>query len=245
MACKPSVQTGAPTLRAPGSTTKAEAQIGRCGVFNLMQGFFSFLSGEWILRWFAPNNNGGAVILARALWVPIPCFAMLQSLHLIGNQLAGEPIPFSSTTEFLGWLIMRLRSDRSLLLTIVAGAYTALYTRFASQWQYLADLYNQIKSKEIDLAGDDIAPPDTADDGQRYVEGKKPVTTACAKSRLLSEWKYGFVVDAEHLHLSNKEPFKSVFEAWSATAERKSPASLPGKFTPSNDCGDRDAGHRI
>lgn len=198
-----------------------------------MEGAFNLVSGEWILRWFAPDKNGGAVILTRALWVALTCFVVLQALTLLGTYAAGEELEFSDWVGFLKWLRNRLSSERSLLLAIAAGAYTALYTRFASQWQYLAVLYNQIKAKEIDVAAQRAACIESAADGSRYRESGKPDVSADEQSRLLDEWKMGFVVDAQHLHLSKKEPFKSVHEAWSEATEPKNPSALPLSTPPS------------
>lgn len=64
---------------------------------------------------------------------------------------------------------------------IFAGAYTALYARFASQWSYLAGVYNQIMAAQVR-----VAPPDS--------EGR----------RALEFWKAGFIEDAEDLHLATK-----------------------------------------
>jgi hypothetical protein len=72
--------------------------------------------------------------------------------------------------------------------TVFAGAYVALYTRFASQWAYLASLYNQIKSAECKPAGNQQA---------------------------LAEWKAAFIEDAFELHLANKHQFKSIIREWS------------------------------
>jgi hypothetical protein len=71
--------------------------------------------------------------------------------------------------------------------TILAASYAALYARFASQWTYLANLYNQIKAAEC-----------RAD---------------CDQDKL-AEWKAGFMEDAEELHLAGKPLFASVLHAW-------------------------------
>jgi len=103
-----------------------------------------------------------------------------------------------------------------LLAGVFAGTYTALYARFASQWQYLADLYNQIKAKEIDLANNkeceiakyrEMAINSTSDD---------PINTCCNPAHLLAEWKIGLIEDANTLHLSNKPPFESVVKLWNS-----------------------------
>ena len=65
--------------------------------------------------------------------------------------------------------------------------YAALYSRFASQWTYLAGVYNQIKMAESRTDRD---------------------------PRKIAEWKAGFIVDAEELHLVRKPLFAEVVRAW-------------------------------
>jgi hypothetical protein len=69
---------------------------------------------------------------------------------------------------------------------IFAGIYTALYARFASQWQYLATLYHSIKSAEA--RGSDSA--------------------------VVAQMKVGFIEDALELHLARKQLFATVALAW-------------------------------
>jgi hypothetical protein len=71
--------------------------------------------------------------------------------------------------------------------TVFAATYAALYTRFASQWTYLAGVYNQIKAAEC----------------RKEVE--KPV---------IAEWKAGFIEGASDLHLLRKKMFASIVIAW-------------------------------
>jgi hypothetical protein len=70
---------------------------------------------------------------------------------------------------------------------IFAGVYMALYTCFASQWNYLASLYNQMMAMSVQC------PP----------EG----TTS---SDNLVLWQAGFIEDADDLHLVTKPMFASV-----------------------------------
>ena len=77
---------------------------------------------------------------------------------------------------------------------VIFGAiYTALYARFSSQWTYLANLYNSIKQAESS-DGDNIK---------------------------LSQWKAGFIEDAENLHMACKGSFVSVINAWANDQEVK------------------------
>lgn len=92
------------------------------------------------------------------------------------------------------WWTFRLTEVRVQLLdsgprfgALFAAAYAAFYTRFASQWSYLADVYNQIKAAE----------------SQRDVNEDR-----------IAEWKAGFIEDANDLHLLRKRMFASIAHAW-------------------------------
>lgn len=192
-------------------------------VFGALQKTFNLISGEWILESLAPKQNGGAIIAARSLWVAIAFFLVLQGLHVVANLLTGQEPPFDDTSTLIKWARLRLGQQRDLLLTTAAGAYIALYTRFSSQWQYLADLYNQIKAKEIDVA---VVSAEAAKTDREGLDNKPDGMSSphITPQQLLLEWKRGFVADSEHLHLSLKEPFKQVYEEWDAAYEK---AQLP------------------
>jgi len=81
---------------------------------------------------------------------------------------------------------------------IFASIYAALYTRFASQWSYLANLYNQIKQTEAQTAHG-------GDEAKKYIE----------------DWKAGFIEDAYELHLVGKPLFASIILAWGGMSEVK------------------------
>lgn len=68
-----------------------------------------------------------------------------------------------------------------------AAAYTALYARFASQWTYVAGVYNQIMAAKVRGI-----PPDAA------------------AISALNAWQAGFIEDAEDLHLATKPMFAGV-----------------------------------
>src|SRR5262249_1438411 len=114
-----------------------------------------------------------------------------------------------ATLIYLTWLVLRNGIDPSRCFcfdfnelrlqllgsfrwfgTIFAGAYAALYARFASQWSYLASVYNQIKATEC-----------------KGVDGDHAMA--------LAEWKAGFIEDAFALHLARKPSFRAVILAWS------------------------------
>jgi len=72
---------------------------------------------------------------------------------------------------------------------LLGSIYAALYTRFASQWRYLANLYNKIKETEA-----------------KYGDA--------TNRKAIALWKAGFLEDADDLHLARKRLFVSVLNAW-------------------------------
>jgi hypothetical protein len=138
-----------------------------------------WLSGEWILvDWEVPN--GGAVVFLRSVLVSFTVFATA-----IGTINVLDP---SRTFEFSFFeLRLQIIEYLSWLGVIFAGAYTAFYTRFASQWSYLAELYNNIKATEVAGAQD---------------------------RKALAEWKAGFIEDAQTLHMECKSSFLSIVADW-------------------------------
>lgn len=138
-----------------------------------------WLSGEWILvDWEVPN--GGAVVFLRSVLVALIVFAAA-----IGAINVLDP---SRTFAFsLAELRTQIIEHLPWLGIIFAGTYTAFYTRFASQWSYLAELYNNIKATEVSGAQDKEA---------------------------LAQWKAGFIEDAQTLHMECKGSFLSIVAAW-------------------------------
>jgi hypothetical protein len=136
-----------------------------------------FLSAEWFL---VGSANGGGVILFRALWT-------MAWIYGIGLVLRNFLDPSRS------WQFSSIEFRRQLLESgqwiagIFTGVYTALYARFASQWQYLAGVYNQIKAAE---SRKDHDPEKVAD------------------------WKYGFIEDAVEVHLALKPMFAGTIREW-------------------------------
>ena len=86
------------------------------------------------------------------------------------------------------WLELRLQmTDRFAWFGVIFGViYTALYARYSSQWTYLANLYNEIKKAEAARGDEDV----------------------------LSEWKAGFIEDAQNLHLACKSSIVTIVNTW-------------------------------
>jgi hypothetical protein len=137
------------------------------------------VSGEWLLTWLE-LPNGGAIVLLRSVSASI----VVSLLGLaIQNILDPMRTMSFSCTEFAEQLSSNVRWFGAIL----GAVYAAFYARFASQWSYLAGLYNQIKATEC------------------YKD--------CNLLKL-ADWKAGFIVDAEELHLANKPLFAEVIKAW-------------------------------
>src|SRR5690606_21750544 len=81
---------------------------------------------------------------------------------------------------------------------IFAGVYVALYSRFASQWNYVASLYNQIMQTAVQH------PPN-----------------GITHESALRLWQAAFIEDAEDLHLATKPMFSSVIRSMLAKPETR------------------------
>ena len=143
-----------------------------------MEKFVYWASGEFLLE---KRANGGTVVAQRAL--------LLASLILIPAFCAHAY--FAKDTIFLNFSWANLRQDIGTIIpwygAIFAGLYAAFYTKFASQWSYLANLYNQIMSTDAQANHSDEEA-----------------------TRVMVLWKAGLIEDAQDLHLARKSMFKSV-----------------------------------
>lgn len=130
-----------------------------------------FITGEFLLRWLP---NGGGVVLARAVWCSLWIYLTAVAVHAYTKP--GATLSFDA-------IQMRLAVHETLpwFGAILAACYAALYTRFASQWTYLAGLYNQIM---------------------------ETTSTVQCREDNLAIWKAAFVEDAVCLHLATKRIFR-------------------------------------
>ena len=128
----------------------------------------SILTSEWLLTCCRLANGSGVIILR----------SLLTALYVYLLGLLGQMVldPYWTWDPSAEWYAV-----------VFAGIYTALYAKFASQWSYLAGLYNQIKNAE---------------------------THAGCLSDALADWKAGFIEDADELHLASKPLFASVIRVW-------------------------------
>jgi hypothetical protein len=157
--------------------------------------FFSLFTGEILLSskpfhflfqdlgwefkgWMRPN--GGFVVLVRSLWISIWLFLVVTGVY----SFTGQNVSFKFHRETL---VSLTHENIEWFGAIFGATYFALYSRFSSQWQYLADLYNQIQAVEQQSPRKDLS-----NQHQR-------------KSRAI--WWSAFIADAEELHLAMKPTF--------------------------------------
>jgi hypothetical protein len=207
-------------------TPRRTAHRSSCSIAKKLECFVDFASGEKLASRLKPYENGGDIIFARAAWVTvlasavlafIGCFVWLLRLMRSDNP-SFPPAPLKLDLLILSVTDLTAAFAKNYgqyLLQVFAGAYVAFYARFSAQWTYLADLYNQIKSKEIDLA----SAPDCVADAQRKsaiiaIEEKNCGNLTCNSAYLLAQWKLGFIEDAFTVHLAKKPLFASVIVNW-------------------------------
>lgn len=162
-------------------------------IFDWITTIVSCFTAEFLLRWLP---NGGTVILLRSLWTGI----LLNSLALMLLNLLDPTRSWSPSLEELQKQIITTLPWTGAILGAV---YASLYARFASQWSYLANVYNQIKAAEC------VQPGNLA---------------------VMAQWKAGFMEDAEHLHLARKPVFASIIHSWAEDFDVKAHyvSEIPG-----------------
>ena len=145
----------------------------------------SFVSGEWILEWTPSTTNGGTVVSARSLWLSAWVYLAAFLLKTrFGEGKIGEMDLRQGAADLVDTL--------PWFAAIFGAVYAALYTRFSSQWNYLANLFNQIVQSQLAMSDDD------------------------AESRLntMASWKAAFIEDAQDLHLAAKPMFLVAVAQW-------------------------------
>jgi len=146
-------------------------------LWSMFSGVISYASGEWLLNW---QPNGGNVIFLRALILSVLGFLLAigftDSLRPNAEMLFDSDRMRCLVGERIEWFAV-----------LFGGAYAALYSRFSAQWEYLANLYNQIMCTAISI-------------DQSNLLGK----------RKLCRWWAAFIEDADDLHLLRKPMFASV-----------------------------------
>lgn len=127
--------------------------------------------------------NGGSAVFIRSTIIA-------TGLYLLAITLKSRITPYATWEFDLATFRMLISETIPWFGAIFAGVYVALYSRFASQWSYLANLYNQIMQASVDN------PPN----GDLH-------------EKVLRIWQAGFIEDAEDLHLAGKPMFATII--WS------------------------------
>lgn len=152
-------------------------------------GSFNLISLECLLSLERPN--GGAAIFLRALVLSTATFLLLLGIH--------DGLDPMRHWAFDPQRLAAVAHERFVWLgAIFSAIYAGLYTRFASQWSYLAGLYNQILVAQV---RDPIVPDES---------GKCDDPRDRARLMELAKWKAGFIEDAYVLHLAGKQMFLDV-----------------------------------
>jgi hypothetical protein len=144
------------------------------GVFGIFERIAGLISGEWLLK---RRANGGTVILARAVIASV-------GLYVIAIGISELFRPTASWAPSWQRFQTVVHETIPWFGAVFAAVYAGLYARFASQWAYLAGLYNQVMEFRIEFEQDEAK---------------------CEK--LLAAWKAAFIEDAEDLHLVTKPAF--------------------------------------
>ena len=128
------------------------------------------------------HPNGGGLILIRTVWIALLIYTLALSIkHFLSSETI-VCIDWDGAkkiiSETLGWYG-----------AIFAGVYATLISRFASQWHYLANLYNQMMATAVQTS-----------------KGEE-------KERSMNYWRAAFIEDAVELHLARKRIFASVIRS--------------------------------
>jgi hypothetical protein len=175
-----------------GKLAHAGLNLRNLSEIALLDCFVAFISCEFILRTKAMRPNGGDVIFART-------FLSASMLYLITIGIHDYTGSSSKFGFSLPQLVRDVHDTLPWFGAIFAVIYIALYARFAAQWSYLANMYNQIKAAEIRALAS-LADKKLSDDSE-------------LKQRL-AEWKAGFIEDAENLHLATKKSIAPIVWFW-------------------------------
>lgn len=148
-----------------------------------MTGLLAFLTGEYLLK---SKPNGGDIVLLRAIHSTFFIYVMTILLHEITKSNA--LLLFSQEA-----LISVVHKSIPWLGAMFAAAYATFYTRYSSQWTYLANTYNQFMA---------VKSSQSAHIMSQDLEAAKA----------LNNWQAGFVTDCFTLHLDRKPIFKGIIE---------------------------------
>jgi hypothetical protein len=141
--------------------------------------FLAILDGEWVLR-FLPN--GGTAVIVRT--VQLSTLAFLLAIG-VDSYLDPKAHFAFDWTQFLA----TVKAHLTWFGVLFGGIYVALYSRFSSQWSYLAGLYNSLMQLECQ-------------------EPRSEVKDEAKLERRAMAWA-AFIDDAWTMHLAAKPSFSS------------------------------------
>ena len=141
----------------------------------LFNRLMSLLTAEFLLR-FMPN--GGKAVLLRSLLIS-------TYIYLLAIGTKSFTADCSIFSFSLSQLLSEINSTIPWAGAIFGGVYIALYSRFSSQWSYLADLYNQQISAALFLTREEL-------NGDNF-----------------AIWQAAFIEDAVCMHLAKKPGFSN------------------------------------
>jgi len=156
---------------------------------DLISRVVSFLSGEWVLLY--GRQNGGGVVIFRTLWVGTLLIFLMSIIRTLADSTSS-----SYCLDFGNKFLEILSGQEGILF--YGAVYAALYARFASQWNYMANLYNQIKLAEVSCDPSGV------------------------NKEALAQWKAGYIEDAYVTHMATKTMVAGVIRAWYSDAGVKS-----------------------
>ena len=150
-------------------------------IFGIWRIIVEIFSSEWILTRLKIPNGGPVIVLRCILSALLLFLLILGILNLIDPTKNWEFSMIELRTQII---------DRYTIYAVLfAGMYTILYSRFSSQWSYLANLYNKITELKV-----------TSNSG---LDDAK-----------LSMWKAAFLEDADNLHLACKGTYVAIILLW-------------------------------
>ena len=133
----------------------------------------SILTCEFVLRYMP---NGGKAVLLRSLALTL--FLYLVAIAVRSFTRDGSTFEFS-----LDQLLREIHDTIPWAGALFGGVYLALYSRFSSQWTYLAALYNQLMEASLRQDEENFSDENYA------------------------AWQAAFIEDAVRMHLATKEGF--------------------------------------
>ena len=168
-------------------------QQDECPDFNYcVQKIVQILSFEFYLS--GRRANGGTIIFLRSASISVTVLLITIFLNNWIDKNLQLPIAFDNFRTQLIQLA-------PWFAALFAGSYVALYSRFSSQWSYLANLYNMIKQAEITVCG-------TSTENERK-----------AQEEIIWQWKAGYIEDALELHLAGKSNVAAIIKAWGGVSQ--------------------------